>query len=393
MGAGLWFLGWGMMQVLFSWLVVGELDAREELVGIAQLTLVIPTVAFLLIGGAVADRIDRRRLLVALHLAAGTLAAALAATVGAGMLSFSLVIAYALAMGTIAAFCFPARDALLSEVAGENVMRAVTGITLIQFTGMGVGQLLAGSARYIGSPAAMTLQGAFFAVGALAFLAIPRRFARRAPRTDPVRPSDLFGGLLEVLRSPTLRPILFMAVAVGLFFNGPYFVGFPLLNREYYGGDVGNLSLLFMTFPLGSVLGLSLLWRRGRVRRRGRALALAQSTGALCLIAISTGIPFWGTLVAGTTWGLCGAFFLGLGQTVFQETASDANRARVLSTYRLGMMGAGTLGLPTVGLLAAQLGALGTFAFCGAATLVFIALVCRLTGLWALESTRSGPSG
>ena len=53
-GTGMWFGGWGMLQVLFSWLVVGELRAREELVGIAQLALAFPALFSLLIGGAVA---------------------------------------------------------------------------------------------------------------------------------------------------------------------------------------------------------------------------------------------------------------------------------------------------------------------------------------------------
>ena len=121
--------------MLFSWLVVGELRAREELVGIAQLALVFPALSFLLVGGVVADRLDRRRLLVGLQLAAGALTAALAVTVWAGALTFWLVIAFALTIGTVSAFGFPARDALLYDVSGENLLRAVTGITLIQFIG------------------------------------------------------------------------------------------------------------------------------------------------------------------------------------------------------------------------------------------------------------------
>ena len=65
-----------MLQVLFSWLVVGELRAREELVGLAQLALVVPALLFVVLGGAVADRLDRRHLLVGLHIAAGGLAVA-----------------------------------------------------------------------------------------------------------------------------------------------------------------------------------------------------------------------------------------------------------------------------------------------------------------------------
>jgi len=384
-GTGLWFGGWGMLQVLFSWLVVGELRASEELVGIAQMALMFPALFFLLIGGAVADRVDRRRLLVWLQLAAGGLAAALAAGVWAGALSFSLVIAFAVTMGTVSALAFPARDALLYDVAGSNLMRAVTGITLIQFIGQGVGQLLAGSARYLGSPTTLTLESLLFLVGALGFARIPRSASPRAHRTERIRPSELLEGIREVIRSPVLRPAWLLAMGVGLFFAGPYFVVFPLLNREYFGGDVGDLSLIYMTFPAGSILGLILLWRRGHVRRPGRAIALAQATAALSLLVISAGIPFAATLLAGTVWGICGAFFISSTRTIFQEIASDAHRARVLSVQMLGAMGASTLGSPLAGFLAGQLGALGAFTFCGIAMLVFVALVCLFTDIWAYE--------
>jgi MFS family permease len=387
----MWFGGWGMLQVLFSWLVVGELQAREELVGIAQLALTFPALFFLLIGGAVADRVDRRRLLVGLHLAAGSLAAALAAAVWAGALSFSLVIAFALTIGTVSAFSLPARDALLYDVAGRNLMRAVTGITLIQFVGQGAGQLLAGSARYLGSPTTLGIEGLLFAVGALGFARIAPGVSSQSRRAEPVRLTELLDGIREVARSPVLRPAFLLAIGVGLFFAGPYFVVFPLINREYFGGDVGELSLIYMTFPAGSILGLILLWRRGRMRRAGRAIALAQAAAALDLLVISAGIPFAATLLAGTVWGVCGAFFISATRTVFQENASDAHRARVLSVQMLGVLGAGTLGSPLAGFLAARLGALGAFAFCGIAMLGFVVLVCLFTDIWAYES-REGVS-
>ena len=384
-GTGMWFGGWGMLQVLFSWLVVGELQASEERVGLAQLALMFPALFFLLIGGAVADRVDRRRLLVGLQLAAGGVAAALAAAVWAGALGFPLVIAFAVTMGTISALSFPARDALLYDLAGTSLMRAVTGITLIQFIGQGAGQLLAGSARYLGSATALTLESLLFAIGALGFARIPASISVRTRRAGPVRPAELLEGIREVVRSPILRPVWLLVMAVGLFFAGPYFVVFPLLNREYFGGDVGELSLIYMTFPAGSILGLILLWRRGHVRRPGRAIALAESIAALCLLVISAGIPFAATLLAGMVWGVCGAFFISCARTVFQEIASDVHRARVLSVHMLAVMGASTLGSPLAGFLAGQVGALGNFTFCGIAMLVFVALVCLFTDIWAYE--------
>ena len=385
LGTGMWFGAWGMLQVLFSWLVVGELQASEELVGLAQMALVFPALSFLLIGGAVADRLDRRRLLVGLQVAACALAAALAVAVWAGALTFSLVIAFALTMGTVSAFSFPARDALFYDVAGKNLLRAVTGIMLVQFIGQAAGQLLAGSARYLGSPAALAFESTLFLVGALAFVQIPRSVSFRSQRAEPIRAAELLEGIREVAGSPILRPVWLLVVAVGLFFMGPYFVVFPLLNREYYGGDVGDLSLMYMTFPVGSILGLILLWRRGRVRRRGRAMALAEAIAALCLLVISAGIPFAATLLASTVWGVCGAFFISTGRTVFQENASEAHRARVLSVHMLAVLGGGTLGFPLTGFLAGQLGTLATFRLCGIAMLAFVALVCFFTDVWTQE--------
>jgi MFS family permease len=142
---------------------------------------------------------------------------------------------------------------------------------------------------------------------------------------------------------------------------------------------------MYMTFPVGSILGLILLWRRGRVRRRGRAMALAEAIAALCLLVISLGIPFAATLLASTVWGVCGAFFISTGRTVFQENASEAHRARVLSVHMLAVLGGGTLGSPLTGFLAGQLGTLATFRLCGIAMLAFVALVCFFTDVWTQE--------
>jgi MFS family permease len=59
-GVGTWFGGFGMQQVLFSWLVVGELHAEARWVGVAQSASMIPSFLLILLGGALADRRDRR---------------------------------------------------------------------------------------------------------------------------------------------------------------------------------------------------------------------------------------------------------------------------------------------------------------------------------------------
>src|SRR4029453_2329520 len=76
---------------------------------------------------------------------------ALAAAVQSGALSLPVLLAYGLAIGTVQAFVMPARDTLLSRVAGADMMRAVTGMTAVQFGSQALGALTAGAASALGS--------------------------------------------------------------------------------------------------------------------------------------------------------------------------------------------------------------------------------------------------
>lgn len=98
---GSWFGAWGVQIVMFQWLVVEVLGETPVRVGSAQMAVLLPSLAFVLVGGAVADRVDRRRWLAVLHLSAAFACAALAATLAAGALTYGVLIAYALGVGTL----------------------------------------------------------------------------------------------------------------------------------------------------------------------------------------------------------------------------------------------------------------------------------------------------
>ncbi len=372
-GVATWFAAFGMQQVLFSWLVVGELDAEPRWVGVAQSASMVPSFLFILLGGAVADRRDRRSLLLVLHLLAGGLAVFLVSLVASGWLSLPLLIAYALGIGTVSAFVMPARDSLLSEVAGANMMRAVTAMTLVQWAAQAFGALVGGSAAWIGTVPALCLLMATFLAGVPALAKLAPAPPRSGAPHAALRPADLVVGLREVLGSPLLRPILFLVAAVGVLFVGPMMVVFPLLIRDYYGGDIAQLGMLQMAFPIGTILGSLAILLRGGIRRKGRAQLFALAGGCLCLGAVGLGLPLWGTLVAVVFWGVGAAIFMNSGRTVFQEKAPPAHRGRVLSVYSLGFMGAsGLLGAPLSGLLIDLVGPLAT---CGIASAVMLGVV------------------
>ncbi len=385
-GVSSWFTAVGMQSVLFSWLVVGELHAEAKWVGIAQSAMMLPALLLILLGGAVADRHDRRSLLIILHLIATLFSASLVTVVVSGKLSLPVLLVYALSMGSVQAFVMPARDALLSEVAGANLMRAVTGLTLTQWGTQALGSLIAGSARWVGTTPALCLHALTILSGVS-----PLRKLSPAPLHSSIsrrqlRPTDVIEGIREVMRSPILPPMFWLVTAVGVLFIGPFMVAFPILVRDYYGGDVAQLALLNMAFPVGTILGsLALLWR-GSLHRKGAAQLLALVAGAGFLGMVSLGLPFWGTLATVGGQGVASAIFANAGRTVFQEQAPPSHRARVLSVYMFGFMGAaGLIGAPLSGVLVERIGPLATCAAASGTMIVVVVCAFMFTNIARVE--------
>jgi MFS family permease len=289
-------------------------------------------------------------------------------------------------MGTVQAFVMPARDSLLSEVAGPNMMRAVTGMMLAQWGTQIVGTLLAGTARWIGTVPTLCLHGSTLLTGALILRKLPPAPPHGGTPQTNLRLADVAEGVNEVVHSPTLLPVLLLGIAVGAFFIGPFMVVFPLLIRDYYGGDVAQLAMLSTAFPVGTILGsLAILWR-GDIRRKGAAQLISLVAGSGCLGIVALGLPFWGTLVMICAWGISAAIFGNTGRTIFQERARPSHRARVLSVHTLGFMGsAGLVGAPLSGVLIEHIGPLATCAASSGAMVIVAALAFLFTGIAQVE--------
>jgi MFS family permease len=385
-GVATWFTAMGMQSVLFSWLVVGELHAKAEWVGIAQSATMLPSVLLILVGGAIADRRDRRSLLIGLHLIAALLSAGLVALVASGKLTLVLLLIYAIAAGSVQAFVMPARDALLSEVAGPNLMRAVTGLTLVQWGTQAVGALVAGAARWVGTAPALCLHCFILLLGVAPLRQLAPAPTMQGAAQRRIRLTDIIEGVHEVARSPVLLPVFLLVTAVGTLFIGPFMVVFPILVRDYYGGDIGQLALLNMMFPIGTILGSAgLLWY-GRIQWKGAAQLVALVFGACCIGVVAVGLPLWGTLAAVGAWGISAAVFTNTGRTIFQEQAPPSHRARVLSVYMFGFMGAsGLIGAPLAGVLVERIGPLATCAVASGVMLIVLACTFLFTNVSRME--------
>jgi MFS family permease len=378
-----WFAAYGLQAVLFSSLVVFYLEADAAWVGVAQGCLMAPSVLFLLVGGAVADRVDRRRLLIGLCLAAAVLSASLLFAVATHLLSLTWLLVFALAMGTVQAFVIPARDSLLSEVVGPNLGRGIAVAMLTQWGMQAVGALLGASARFVGIEVALGFHVVLLVLGVLPLTLLPpsRRVAPAKPAGG--RLHELAAGIREVIGSPVLLPPLLLVTAVGLFFIGPFMVVFPVLIRNYYGGGVGELGLVNSSFSVGTILGSFVVLGRGGLRRRGRAQILVLGVSASCIAVVGLGVPYPVALLAVLSWGCFAAVFMNAGRGVFQEHASPAHRGRVLAVYALGFMGSsGLVGAPVFGALVEAVGPLHSCLLAALGALTAAILAALFTDIW-----------
>jgi len=376
-----WFLFWGLQAVTLPWLVVEELRESPERVGLAQSLAQLPALPLLLLGGAAADRLDPRRLLLALHAAVGLLFAGLALLVWSGGLSYPRLLGFALVGGALNALQHPARDQQLSRVANEFIGRGVAGANLVGQVGQALGGLAGAVLAFLGAPFVLALQAGLALAGV-----VPLAGLRGvSPAAPPVAERPVLAGLGQAVavaaRSPVLGPVLILTSAVGLLFVGPYGVVLPLLVRDVYGGGPREIALLVSMLPVGGIAGGLLLFARGGVVRNGRALLLGQGFAAVCVGSLAFAPPLAGAALAVFGWGFGSAFLLSAGRTIFHVHAPESQRATLLALYILGILGAGPLGSLLSGVLVGSLGPHAALGVQAAAMLACVGAVGWRSGL------------
>jgi MFS family permease len=386
-GTGAWFASSGMQTIVFPWLVTVVLHEPAARIGIAQMSLMAPSIFLMLLGGAVADRADCRRLLVRGHLVAAVPPLLLGAAIAGGGLAYGGLIVYALAVGTAGAFVMPARDAMLTRVAEGGLGRAVAVMTATQFAAQLVGIALGGSAGAIGAPAVLLLQAAVLALGGIATLRLPA-----APPMAGAEARSRLGAMRDGLHaaagSPILVAVLIANLAVGVLYVGAFLVILPLIVRDVYGGGSGQLSLVSLGFWGGTIGSTLVQIRLGALRRPGRAIVIALFLGAGVLAAMAWPAPFRVFVALCLVWGLGAGVVMTQARTLVQAAAPETHRARILSLFQLGLMGGAPVGALLIGYLAAFTGPRGAVVYPAACMLLVLAALLLRSRLWQQGEAR-----
>jgi len=396
-----WFFGFGLQNTLFPGVLSYTLEESPDRLGLAQAALTAPMLLLLPFAGVLAERADRRIVLLAFHALAAAGAAGLSLLLFTGYLQYDVLVAYALIVGLAGAFVMPARDSAINAVARVSqrmgrhdltIQRAVILASLIQFGAQILGMAAGFTARFTGPAPLFAVQAAGVLIAGLAALAMPR-LDRRVPRSG--RESilrSLGDGVSAVVRSPILLPMTLIMVAVGLLVvGGGFFVIIPVLVRDDYGGGYGLLSALLVAFWIGAFTANVLLARSRGVERPGRALFTAQLATVLSMATLAAPIPQALLFALVFFWGLGAGVAISLSRSVVQENAPPDKIARVMSVYQLGLFGGMPAGAVIMGYAVEALGARQASLIPAGGLLLVLIVVAAATPILSVRRTDPAP--
>ena len=338
--------------------------------GLTGLARAIPGLAFTLIAGAVADRMDRRRILFITQTTMAINAAALAALAYLGMANLAWVLVAAAIQSAAFAFDNPSRQSMVPRLVPMPFLHSAIGLQSAGFNGAAIiGPLIAGLLYLpIGVPGLL-------AANALSFVAILGALAVLPAMPPAARASQsLLSAVAEGGRYVRANPVLVWILTIsGTVFAvaGPASALLPALAGESLFNGMSWLALLLTAMGAGAFTGALAVMNVGRVRSLGTIFVAAAIMNGLMLLLFALSAQPLVALVFAYFTGLGGTLMAGMGNNMLQATTDDAYRGRVMSVW--GML---FIGIMPVGQLA--LGALGT--------LLGIQAALAIGGLLALAS-------
>jgi MFS family permease len=347
--------GTWMQSVALAWLVVHYLapaGQRGVDVGITLALQFLPMLLFGAWGGLVADRVDKRRLLVITQVAAGVLALALGLLVltgrgPAGNAQLWEVYLLCLLLGVVNLFDNPARQTFVIEMVGRNDLPNAVSLNSIVMNGARViGPALAGVLiATLGLGVCFLFNAASYVAVIVALMLMHRSDLQPAQRVMRAK-GQLREGLRYAWRTPNLRDPLLLVFVVGLLAYN-FTVILPLLAQETFHGGAGTFALLTSLMAGGAVVGGLVVANRGKPnihRLTGIGMAFGVMIGA---VALSPNLASACVLLV--LMGALSIAFIATANATIQLGVDPTMRGRVMALYAMGFLGTTPIGAPLVG--------------------------------------------
>lgn len=343
------------MQFVALGYLVDRLTQSPLYLGILAATQAIPRLVFSLLGGTVADRIDRRRLLVVTNVFLMTSATLLALLTVTGRIQIWQVFVIAGLNSLAQSFDMPARHSMVPTLVDEPEVLSAVSLNSVAFNGAGIfGPSIGGVVI-----AAIGEAGCFFinatsylaTLGALALMTLPR-----AEAVDRVRLSEDLREGLRLLRQDRHLLLFLSAVAVLSFFGRPYVRMMPTFAREVLGVGATQLGFLQAAPGVGTILSALLVGRASAGRGKGALLGAAVLTFGVLVTTFglirSMAMAFPLLVLMGTAQAMA----MASANTLVQLNTPPHARGRLMGFYSMVAFGGFALGSLPVGALGDAIG-------------------------------------
>jgi MFS family permease len=388
-------MGDGIFMVAMAWQVYALSNAPTALalVGIA---MTVPTIAFLLLGGVVSDRADRRRVMLAADVARGIAVGLLALLSLTGVLVLWHVVALVALYGAGAAFFGPAFDAIVPDVlpAAElpqaNALDQFVRPVALRLAGPALGGLLIDA---VGVGTAFAFDAASFAISVIALVCMRARAPRAAPEGPVSVRSDIRTGLVYVRRHVWLWATFVTAAVAYLLFMGPAEVLLPYLVKNELGGRAADLGLVFAAGGIGSVGCAVVMGQRGLPRRDTTFMYVAWTLATIAVAGYGLASAVWQLMLASLAFNALETAGTIVWATAKQRHVPAALLGRVSSLDWLISIGLLPVSFALTGPVSAAIGAQTTLVAAGliGGAVTFAALL--LPGMRAVEGLAEGAGG
>lgn len=340
---GLW-----TQRIAQDWLVL-QLTNNAFYVGLATAMQFVPTLIFGMSAGLVADRFDKRRVLLATVSTLGLCAVALGVLVVTDLVQVWHVLLVAFVTGTAACYDNPTRAAFVHEIVGPKKLRNAVSLNsaVFQLGALAGPAVSAGLITALGTGWAFIATGGWYVFVLAAFLLIRPSELFKAPRLE--RAKGQLRGALTAIRHNTVLLWAITLSGICAFFTTNFAVVLTAFAKDLHL-EASGYGLLTIAMAVGSLIGalLSARWPGSRLRHIV-VLAIGLAAGQLVAAAMPS---MWSVAAAFVVIGAVGMPFLISTNTSIQLASNDTIRGRVMGAYMLVTVGSAAVGGPVVGLLA-----------------------------------------
>jgi MFS family permease len=341
--------GTWMQTVAQAWLVLHLTGSSVDL-GLVVGLQFLPMLLFGPIGGLVADRINKRRLLYATQIGGGVLALVLGALVVSHSVELWQVYLLALLLGFVNVFDNPARQTFVMEMVGrDDVPNAVSLNTVVMNTSRVVGPAIGGVVIVVFG------LGACFFINAASYVAVLVGLSMMRPKelfpTEKVARAkgQIREGFRYVWRTPSLRNTLLAITLIGIFAYN-FTVTLAVLAKVTFHGGAGTYSLLTSCMGFGAVIGGLFAAHRARPTPRLLQVLALIFGGLLAAVALAPSLLTASIFIV--FMGAASIGFIATANATLQLTADPHMRGRVMALYAMAFLGTTPIGAPLVGAIA-----------------------------------------